>query len=698
MHESQPPPPPPPFPGEIPNNRQEPEKKPLVTKNLQLLLSEIFGFPAFRPHQEEVCRAAIDGEDLLLVMPTGSGKSLCYQLPGLVRGGTTLVISPLIALMEDQVAKLRSTGVVADRLHSGRDREGAYQTVQAWRDGRLDFLFVAPERLAVPSFLRLIEERPPNLVAVDEAHCISHWGHDFRPDYRLVGERLPRRKSTPIVALTATATPRVQKDIVEKLGIPSAHRFIRGFRRTNLAIECVEAPPSSRRDMVAALLADPDRRPALVYCPSRRETEELAAELATLAPASAYHAGLPASTRDKVQDAFFGGKLEIVVATIAFGMGIDKADIRTVVHTALPGTIEAYFQEIGRAGRDGQSARAVLLWSWADRRTHEFFHGRDYPETTVLDRVFELLKAAPISKDDLGSRLRLEPEVLVAALSQLWIHGGALVDPDEKAIRGNPGWRKTYTQQREHRMAQLEEICSYGGGRGCRMTALVRHFGDREDHGRDCKICDHCVPADCLLRRYRDPTPAEAEIMTGIVDLLGNNSGRTIGQLFRETAENRGLARKDFERIMDALVREDFVEIWSDSFTTDGREIRFQRAGLTRTAKLAGSPDPTGVQVVAEVLSRARSKKKSPRTGKVAQASVKTVLSGEQEEMIAGLRKWRLGEARRRRVPAFRILTDRTLEALVRARPSDEEELLDVAGIGPTILRKYGKSLLEILG
>ncbi len=635
------------------------------------------------------------GDDAVVVMPTGSGKSLCYQLPGLAKGGSALVISPLIALMEDQVATLQRLGISADRVHSGRDRESSFQAAHAWRQGDLDFLFIAPERLGLQSFQDLIQEHPPRLVAVDEAHCISHWGHDFRPDYRLVGERLPRIQGAPLVALTATATPRVQKDIIEKLGINDARRFIRGFRRTNLGVECVEAPPSARAAMVKRVVADPTNRPALIYAPTRKETEALAAELAGVAPSAAYHAGLRSSTRDRVQTDFLSGKLEIVVATIAFGMGIDKADIRTVFHTALPGTIEAYYQEIGRAGRDGQTSRAILLWSWADRRTHEYFHSRDYPEVSVLEKVFEVLSDQPTPKDELQTKLGLESELLVAALNQLWIHQGAKVDPEVNALRGSDGWRKTYRAQRDHRLAQLEDICRFAGGRSCRMTAIVSHFGDRLDSGGDCDLCDLCVPKDCLLRSYRSPTGVECRVLTAVVDALHESSNRTTGQLFKQTGEPEAMARKDFERLLDALARETVVEIWSDSFTKDGREIRFQRAALNSEARLRGDFDPSLIELTAEVASKAGTRKKRKSSKRA--IPVSTVLSSAEESLLKTLRTWRLSEARRRRIPAFRILGDRTLEALVRAKPSDDDELLDIPGIGPTIARKYGKKLLEML-
>ena len=329
------------------------------------ILRRNFGFANFRANQEEVCRAAIDGRDVLLVMPTGAGKSLCYQLPAIARGGTTLVVSPLIALMEDQVTKLAAQGLRVARIHSGRDRAESRQACVEYLEGTLQFLFFAPERLRVPGFAEMLARRKPTLIAIDEAHCISAWGHDFRRDYRTLGQHLPALRPAPVIALTATATPLVQDDIVRQLGMTSAARFIHGFRRANLAIEIVEKPKPRRAELVRELLADVERRPAIVYAPSRKEAESLAAELSPLFPTAAYHAGLDGQHRDRVQQTFLGGELQAVVATIAFGMGIDKADVRTGIHTALPATLEAFYQEIGRAGRDDRPSRTVLMYSWA---------------------------------------------------------------------------------------------------------------------------------------------------------------------------------------------------------------------------------------------------------------------------------------------------------------------------------------------
>ncbi|HSO22255.1 MAG TPA: ATP-dependent DNA helicase RecQ, partial [Chondromyces sp.] len=667
--------------------------------DLGQLLHETFGHNGFRPLQEEVCRAVAAGDDVLLVMPTGAGKSLCYQLPGLARGGTTLVLSPLIALMEDQVAALAGRGLRAERIHSGRDRADSRAVCRRYLEGGLDFLFVAPERLAVPGFPEMLARRPPVLIAVDEAHCISHWGHDFRPEYRMLQQRLPMLRPAPVIALTATATPVVQRDILEQLEIPEAKRFIHGFRRDNIAVEVVEATPSLRRDLVRRLLADRGRRPAIVYTPTRKEAEGLGAELAEDFPAAAYHAGMSPAIRDQGQRAFQSGGIEVIVATIAFGMGIDKPDVRTVVHTGLPGTLEGYYQEIGRAGRDGAAARAVLLFSWSDRHTHEFFLERDYPEPRILEALYAALGSRPRPVADLRAALGLADEVFAAALEKLWIHRGAIVDPEENAARGRPDWRQPYERQRAHRRDQIERVMAFAGGRGCRMLQLVEHFGDQHDSGRPCGACDQCAPEHCEVVSFRAPTRAEHEVLAAVLDLLRDTDGLSTGQLHRQAVGPPAMARPQFESLIDGLSRAGLVDVRADSFVKDGRTIRFQRAWLTRRARLAGADGIDGVRLVKTADPVARPRRAAGRARgaaapKTARPAAETVLGVSERALFERLRAWRLEEARRRRVPAFRILSDRTLVAICRARPADEEELLEVAGIGPAILSKYGSKVL----
>jgi len=676
-------------------------RKPTSIDQLGGLLRSAFGHESFRPLQEEVCRAVTAGEDVLLVMPTGAGKSLCYQLPGLARGGTTLVLSPLIALMEDQVASLVARGLAAERIHSGRDRLESRAVCERYLGGELDFLFVAPERLAVPGFPEMLARRRPVVIAVDEAHCISHWGHDFRPEYRMLSERLPQLGRVPLIAMTATATPMVQRDIVEQLEIPDARLFIHGFRRTNIAVEVVEAAPSLRRDMVRKVLEDPGRRPAIVYTPTRKEAEALGSELSEDFPAAAYHAGMTAAVRDRVQRAFQTDELKVIVATIAFGMGIDKPDIRTVIHTGLPGTLESYYQEIGRAGRDGAPARAVLLYSWADRHTHQFFLDRDYPDAGVLEAVYRSLGPQPRPAAELQKSSELDREVFTTALEKLWIHRGAIVDPEENASRGRADWRPPYEAQRRHRQDQIERMMAFAGGRGCRMLDLVQHFGDQHDSGEWCGSCDQCAPGECVAIAFREPDAAEEEALSAVLDLLRDRDGLSSGQLYRQAGEPAGFARPSFEALVDGLSRANLVDVRADSFVKDGRTIRFQRVWLTRRSRLAGSGNVDEVRLV-ETPVRTRPKRKAAdrRRGAAAktnQSVSETMLDADEAVLFERLRAWRLEEARRRRVPAFRILTDRTLAAICRARPTDDEELLDVAGIGPALLRKFGRKILAVV-
>ncbi len=642
-----------------------------------------------------------EGGDALLVMPTGAGKSLCYQLPGIARGGTTLVLSPLIALMEDQAEALKQLGLAADRIHSGRARADSRAVCHDYLRGDLDFLFVAPERLAVPGFPEMLAKRKPVLVAVDEAHCISHWGHDFRPEYRMIGERLPMLRPTPVIALTATATPTVQKDIVDQLGVPDATRYIHGFRRDNIAVEAVETPPSARAEVVRAVLSVAERRPAIVYSPSRRETEALAAELDSGFPSAAYHAGMTATVRDRAQRAFRDGELQVVVATIAFGMGIDKADVRTVIHTGLPGSLESYYQEIGRSGRDGRLARAVLLYSWADRRTHQFFLDRDYPDPRILARIHSLLGSRPRPAAELRDELGLDAPVFSNALEKLWIHRGAVVDPDETAVRGRDDWAPDYRAQRAHRHEQIESMIRFASGHGCRMIRLIEHFGDRNDPGTPCGICDRCAPDGCLVTRFRPPTRREREQLSAILSALGRRDGATAGQLHRELGAPGSEGRRRFEALLDGLAQHGLVELRSDSFVKDGVTVRFRRAHLTRFGRLArpGVEDQVTLVETPQALDGRRSSRS--RTGSPASGASSpprdVALDIADVRLFDALREWRLGEARRRRVPAFRILADRVLEALCRARPSDEAELLETSGIGPTVARKYGRAILGII-
>ena len=719
--------------------------------NLESLLHTTFGFPGFRANQQAVCRAATDGRDVLLVMPTGAGKSLCYQLPAIARGGTALVISPLIALMDDQAAKLSALGLRVARIHSGLSRDDSRQACRDYLDGALNFLFIAPERMRVPGFPEMLARRKPSLIAIDEAHCISAWGHDFRPDYRTLGEHLPALRPAPIVALTATATPTVQRDIVAQLQLANPALFIHGFRRSNLAIEVIEMSKPRRHQFTTALLTDAASRPAIVYAPSRKASEELAAELNhTLGrnSAAAYHAGLEPSVREQVQTAFQSGKLSVVVATIAFGMGIDKADVRTVVHTALPASIEAFYQEIGRAGRDGLPSRTVLLHSYADRKLHEFFFERDYPPATDLVRVAKALTDEFLMPDPLARQLKMDPYQFQKAVEKLVAQGAAAIDVAGNVRRtadARPtSWRAGYDAQIAFRRAQLDRIAAFAETQQCRMSAIVEHFGDTADGHRPCGKCDFCAPGSSTAQNFAPPTPEQARHLCAILSALGNRSTST-GKLHAELAAGplRGTSaasdRRTFDVLLDALARAGLIAITTESFTNaEGNVIPYKKVALTHEGRSDDASDLIGVVLPAELaeLSKPTSTRNKPkksaktrtapreqfatpairersmeRTAPTLKLSDSTpafhrtrsaasdptaALTPEQQALDVRLRDWRKAESARIGLPQFFVLGSSTLHSIVLARPRTVAQLQTISGIGPDKVDKFGASILAL--
>jgi ATP-dependent DNA helicase RecQ len=664
--------------------------------NLEALLHKTFGFPSFRANQEAVCRAATDGRDVLLVMPTGAGKSLCYQLPAIARGGTALVISPLIALMDDQAAKLTAAGLRVARIHSGLSRDEARQSCRDYLDGILQFLFIAPERMRVPNFPQMLARRKPALIAIDEAHCISAWGHDFRPDYRTLGDFLPALRPAPVVALTATATPTVQKDIVDQLQLQDPALFIHGFRRHNLAIEVVEMSKPRRNQFTIDLLKEKSSRPAIVYAPSRKAAEELASTLG--GNASAYHAGLDPGTRERVQRHFLSGQLEIVVATIAFGMGIDKADVRTVVHTALPGSIEAYYQEIGRAGRDGQPSRTVLLHSFADRKMHDFFLERDYPAATDLSRVAAVLTDTHQMPEILRQRLKLDVETFDKAVEKLIAQGAASINIDGHVrSTGVSNWRTGYDAQLAFRRSQIDRMAAFAETPQCRMSALIQHFGDTADGLRPCGHCDFCSPERATAQTFRAPTTLEDRQLRNILSTLATTQSKSTGKLHSELA--LGIDRKQFDAYLDALARAGLITLNTDTFTNpEGNVISYKKASLTHEGRILKSSDALEIHLKdADTPTPAKSRTKSTRSKTKASREEDTIpFTPEQKDLEARIREWRKAEAAKTGKPAFIVFSDAILRSIVQARPRTIPTLLQILGIGPEKADRYGAAICAL--
>jgi ATP-dependent DNA helicase RecQ len=619
--------------------------------------------------------------------------------------------------MDDQATKLAAAGLRVARIHSGLSRDEARQACRDYLDGTLQFLFIAPERMRVPNFPAMLAKKKPSLIAIDEAHCISAWGHDFRPDYRTLGDFLPALRPAPVIALTATATPIVQKDIVTQLQLHQPELFIHGFRRHNLAIEVVELSKPRRNEFTANLLKEKSNRPAIVYAPSRKSAEELAAHLGSAA--AAYHAGLDPATRERVQRNFLTGKLEVVVATIAFGMGIDKADVRTVVHTALPGSVEQFYQEIGRAGRDGLPSRTVLLHSFADRKMHDFFLERDYPAITELTRVAALLTPDYQMPDLLRQRLKMDAETFDKAIEKLIAQGAAVTDmagnvcATEHTLR-KTAWRKGYDDQIAFRRDQIDRMVQFAESPQCRMAALIQHFGDTADGLRPCGHCDFCAPQNATAQTFRPPTTEEERQLRAILRALENgNAGQTraTGKLHTELStgalRNTPAAdRKLFDTLLDALTRAGLIKLNQDQWTNpEGNLITFKKASLTHEGRTLTGPLPPDL-LLKEVLantaissrknSRNKTSKPSKTILKVEREQTTSAYTPEQKSLEATLRAWRKAEAAKTGKPAFIVFSDSVLNNLIIARPTTISELHTVSGIGPEKADRYGAGIIAI--
>jgi ATP-dependent DNA helicase RecQ len=477
-----------------------------------------FGFDEFRPGQQDAVAAALADHDALVVMPTGSGKSLCYQLPALMREDLTLVVSPLVALMQDQVQALQriAPGEV-ELINAQRGRAINSETLRRAIEGELRLLYVAPERFSSPSFAAAIREARVGLFVVDEAHCVSQWGHDFRPDYFALADAATGVGARATMALTATATPQVAADIVRRLRLRDPAHVTTGFDRPNLsfAVVPVGADADKERRIVVALRA-PDALPAIVYAGTRNASEKLARmltrELGEEVPA--YHAGLDRDRRATVQSRFMAGDTRLIVATNAFGMGVDKADVRTVCHATVPQSLEAYYQEAGRAGRDRKPARALLFAAQRDKGLHVFFIQRAQIEDGAFERVAERLRWAGLdgrydlalselgglagSKAD-GDTLR----AIIGHLARAEVIEPLPAPPDRTAGMLRNAWdgrglavcRASARDAERVRWNQYRTVWSYVETEQCRRAALLAHFGDDSSPASAAGCCDVCDPA-----------------------------------------------------------------------------------------------------------------------------------------------------------------------------------------------------------
>jgi ATP-dependent DNA helicase RecQ len=524
--------------------------------DLDRALHAYFGHEAFRPGQEEAVRAAVGppARDVLVVMPTGAGKSLCYQLPALVRDDLTLVVSPLVSLMQDQVQALAKAapGSVA-MINAQQDSRANREALERAAAGTLRLLYVAPERFSSAPFLQAIKDVKVGLFVVDEAHCVSQWGHDFRPDYFRLADAARWLETEAIIASTATATPQVAVDIERRLGLRDPVRVTTGFDRPNLSFGVVRcSTTSAKHKRIAAVLSEPGATPAIVYAGTRSGTDRLADALGRTLDVrvAAYHAGLGREERTETQRSFMDGEVDVIVATNAFGMGIDKADVRTVCHESVPPSLEAWYQEAGRAGRDGQRSRALLFAEGRDKGLHVFFIQRAEVDEQGVAAVAKRLEARAdgvrydLGIDELGAVVESasgsgpgrgddghdRARAIVGHLARAGVVRPAPSTPDR--VRGRleapfdgrarAACRTSAGEGQKARWSQYRSVWAFVEGDVCRRAALLRHFGDgtppRTDEGVPC--CDVCdsgwIPAGAGesrggRRRGSGPPPGELD-------------------------------------------------------------------------------------------------------------------------------------------------------------------------------------------
>jgi ATP-dependent DNA helicase RecQ len=488
-------------------------------------LRQHFGFTDFREGQAEVIRAILEGRDAVVVMPTGSGKSLCYQLPAMMLGGATVVVSPLIALMKDQVDALRERGLPATFINSSIDPDEQRARIDALRRGQFKLVYVAPERFRSFRFVEALKSVRIALFAVDEAHCVSTWGHDFRPDYLQLKNVIQTLGGPQALALTATATPYVRSDIIQELGLRKPQTFVSGFDRPNLRIDVVHIQNERQKIGRIAAWATTHEGSGVIYASTRKAVEQVAEELRWEGlHVTAYHAGMKDSVRIKAQEDFMAGRAQLIVATNAFGMGIDKPDIRFVAHYQMPGSIEAYYQEIGRAGRDGSPSLCLLLFNYADKNTHEFFIEGSYPDADIVQAVYDALwstglKRIELSASELGRRAGIRNDMAVQSAIYLLERAGHIERTHSPSYR--PSERSSGSAKQRFRSIlmldsapapklgvnfsevgrraalerrKLREMIEFCYTEYCYRGHILDYFGDRRPW-RQCDSCGKCAPS-----------------------------------------------------------------------------------------------------------------------------------------------------------------------------------------------------------
>ena len=603
-------------------------------KDPQEILSGVFGFDDFRGEQEAIIRHVVAGGDAVVLMPTGGGKSLCYQIPAIARHGTGIVLSPLVALMHDQVMALQLAGVRAAALNSSLAPEERRAVEAAYLDGELDVLYLAPEQLAAPGTVDFLKRGTISLFAIDEAHCVSQWGHDFRPDYLRLGALATEWPDVPRIALTATATPETHREITERLHLGSARHFVSSFDRANIRYHIVPKQ-NPRAQLISFVTREHAGEAGIVYALSRKRVEQTAQALQQAGvDAVAYHAGLPADVRLRAQTRFLREDGVVVVATIAFGMGIDKPDVRFVAHIDLPKSVEGYYQETGRAGRDGAPSEAWMAYGLAD---------------VVQQRQF--------------------------------------IDSGD----GDQATRANQTRHLDHMLALCESVT-------CRRRYLLGYFGEHDAPANcgNCDVCldppmlwDATIPAQMLLstvirtQNERGRTYAAGQH----IDVLRGVGSERVTQMRLDELSTWGIGTQwsvaQWRGVVRHLVAVGLLEArgeWGVLWPSAAAKpvLRGEEQVLMREEVMARVGSPRG-------------------SGGVKRSAAAAALSQAQAEVFERLRRWRAAEAKEQGVPGYVVFGDATLAALATHQPTTPDGLLAISGIGQVKLERYGEAVLRVL-